>query len=427
MSRLVHICLALSALVLAAGCSQLDKHAPHPELGGEQILIMIKEPQIRHYRPGPDYVAGYGGAGRAGARRAAEAVADANGLVVVEEWAMPALGVRCFVAQLPAGRAAEDVVDRLNADARVEWAQPMFQYRVLGHNDPYYGLQTAAQILRLDELHRVATGKGVRIAEIDTGVDLRHPDLQGQVVDVQNFVDGNPYAAEVHGTAIAGIIAAKADNGIGIVGVAPGASLLSLRACWQSSDATSAVCSSFTLAKAMQYALRHGAQVINLSLTGPRDRLLERLIEASVAQGIAVVAATDPDAPEGGFPGSYPLVIAVAVHGDLRLPPGTLLAPGEQILTTTPMASWGFLSGSSYSAAHVTGVVALLLERSSTLKPREVYALLSLDPLPADAPAEPRLLNACAALAQVVEKGDCDCCKAAATRDPRPQGRRRPS
>jgi hypothetical protein len=84
--------------------------------------------------------------------------------------------------------------------------------------------------------------------------------------------------------------------------------------------------------------------VINLSLTGPRDRLLERLIEASVAQGITVVAAADPDAPEGGFPSAYPLVIAVATRGDPRLPAGTVLAPGEQVLTTTPAASWGFLS-----------------------------------------------------------------------------------
>ena len=171
---------------------------------------------------------------------------------------MPALGVRCFVAQLPAGRAAEEVVDRLNADARVEWAQPMFQYRVLGHNDPTMACRRPRRFCGWTSCTR-CDRKGVRIAEIDTGVDLRHPDLQGQVVDVQNFVDGNSYAAEVHGTAIAGIIVAKADNGIGIVGVAPGV-LLSLRACWQPSDATSAVCSSFTLAKAMQYALRHGAQ-----------------------------------------------------------------------------------------------------------------------------------------------------------------------
>ena len=90
------------------------------------------------------------------------------------------------------------------------------------------------------------------------------------------------------------------------------------------------------------------------------------------------------------------------------------------------MASWGFLSGSSYSAAHVTGVVALLLERSPGLQPRVVYGLLSLDPMPAGEPAEPRLLNACAALAQVVERATADCCKAAA-RDQRPQGHRRPS
>jgi hypothetical protein len=131
MSRPGFICLALSALLLATGCSQLDQRARTSEFGGPQILIMIKEEQVRHYRAGADSVSSYGGPGRAAARRAAEAVAGEHGLRVVDEWAMPALGVRCFVAELPEGRAAEDVLESLNADARVEWAQAMHLFRVL--------------------------------------------------------------------------------------------------------------------------------------------------------------------------------------------------------------------------------------------------------------------------------------------------------
>ena len=94
-------------------------------------------------------------------------------------------------------------------------------------------LQPTAGLWHLDELHRVATGKNVRVAAIDSGVELDHPDLNGRVALARNFVDARDWVAERHGTAIAGIIGARADNGVGIVGVAPGAQLLALRACWQ--------------------------------------------------------------------------------------------------------------------------------------------------------------------------------------------------
>ena len=106
-------------------------------------------------------------------------------------------------------------------------------FRVLAHNDPLYPLQPSATLWRLDELHRIATGRRVRVAEIDTGVDVNHPDLAGRVAVTRNFVDGRRDVAERHGTAIAGIIGARADDGIGIAGIAPEAKLLALRACWQ--------------------------------------------------------------------------------------------------------------------------------------------------------------------------------------------------
>ena len=78
-------------------------------------------------------------------------------------------------------------------------------------------------------MHRIATGKGVTVAVVDTRVDGRHPDLVGQVIVNQDFVVGHPAAAESHGTGVAGVIAAKADNDVGIVGIAPGARSLARR------------------------------------------------------------------------------------------------------------------------------------------------------------------------------------------------------
>ena len=191
---------------------------------------------------------------------------------------MLALSVRCFVAQVAPGQDPAKVTERLEADKRVESAQVMQLFHGIGHNDPFYPLQSAARLLRLDELHRVATGKHVSVALIDTGIDLLHPDLKGQVSKAENFVDGTTYVAELHGTAVAGVIVAKADNGIGIVGIAPSASIMSLRACWQNTqDSLGALCDSFTIGKAIQFALAHQANIIHFSLAGPHDRLLERL------------------------------------------------------------------------------------------------------------------------------------------------------
>ena len=402
--------------VLAAGCASAPPHANQAPSGSaeQQILVMVKESAVRHYRPGPASLAGYdSAAGRARSRKVAESLVHDYGLKLVGDWAMPALGVRCFLVELAPGQMPAEMAERLSADPRVESAQPQHLFRVSGHDDPYYPLQTGAQELQLDALHRMATGKGIKVAQIDTGVDMHHPDLAGQTSAERNFVEGPLPAAEMHGTAVAGIIVAQADNGIGIVGVAPGARLIPLRACWESTAAGNAVCSSFTIAKAMQFALIERVRVINLSLTGPYDRLLERLIDSATQDKIAVVAALDTAVP--GFPATHPAVIAVAVNGSANAPASAILAPGRDILTTTPGASWGFFSGASFAAAHMSGLAALMLERSPALKPDALRRIL-LEHQSAAVADGMRVLDACAALAQASGARDCGCCSTAAAR-----------
>jgi subtilisin family serine protease len=178
-----------------------------------------------------------------------------------------------------------------------------------------------------------------------------------------NLVRDRPDTAEHHGTAVAGIIAARADNQVGIAGVAPLAQVLALRACWQVSPAET-LCTSLSLALALNAAIERDANIINLSLGGPADRLLQRLIEVALARGIAVVAAMDRQASGGGFPAALPGVIAVA---DAPLPKGARAvgAPGTDILTTLPGSRWGTVSGASYAAAHVSGLLALIMDARS--------------------------------------------------------------
>ena len=103
------------------------------------------------------------------------------------------------------------------------------------YNDPYFSLQKGVGEIHVPEAQRWSKGRGVTIAVIDTGVDTQHPELSGRVKLTRNFVDNDAerFRMDRHGTAIAGVIAALTNNGQGIVGVAPAADLLALKACWQ--------------------------------------------------------------------------------------------------------------------------------------------------------------------------------------------------
>ncbi len=369
---------ALCWLVLGPG-ARADVAAPADSAeASRQILLMLRMPSP-HFRAGSDYAGSWGDPLSHGARRRVAAqLAGAYRLQLTGDWPMPVLGVECFVMSLRPERASErgQTLVELGQDPRVAWAQPMNVYRAQAHDDPLYAVQPAMSEWHLSQLHEFATGAGVRVAVVDSGIELSHPDLAGQVELSENFVAARPLVAERHGTEVAGIIAARADNHLGIVGVAPQAHLMALRACWQDST-TSTLCTSLSLSLALDFAIAHSAQVINLSLAGPSDPLLGRLLEQAARRRITVVAAVDREMPGGGFPASHPGVIAVAETGAPLAASGTVvsLAPGQDVPTTGPPSRWYMVSGSSYAAAHVSGLVALLRQ----LLPPGAPALSSQD------------------------------------------------
>ena len=394
-----------------AACATLDRGPDEIALkqgsAEHQILVMLRMTPP-HFRPDASYASGYDSHfGREARRRIAEQLASEHGLKLIAEWPMSVLGVDCFVMEVPSNDLMARVVERLSQDPRVESVQSMNLFHVLGHNDPLYSLQPSTKLWHLTELHEVTTGRNVLVAEIDTGVEINHPDLQGQVVLTQNFVDGSPYVAETHGTAVAGIIVARADNGVGIAGVAPQAKLMALRACWQESgNSDAAVCSSFTLAKALQFVLNQNAQIINLSFGGPRDHLLQRLLDAALVRNVIIVSAVDPSVSSGGFPASHPGVLAVASEDARGVPGDVLLAPGRDIPTTIPGGRWSFVTGSSFAAAQVTGLVALLRDLTPHIRPHQVRDAL----VPAGTSAaagRPMMIDACAAITRA--SGTCAC------------------
>ena len=373
-----------------------------------------------HFRPDVSYGGSYNArVGSEARRRIAEAIASQYGMTITIGWPMPALDVDCFVMEAASNASLPRLVEQLSRDPRVESAQSVNLFHVVAHDDPLYPLQPSAKFWHLAELHKITTGRNVRVAEVDTGVEVDHPDLAGQVALARNFVDGRADVAEKHGTAVAGIISARADNGLGIAGIAPEAKLMALRACWQHPGGDAAICTSFTLAKALQFALDQNAEVVNLSLGGPRDRLLERLLDAALARGIIIVAAVDPDVRDGGFPASHRGVLAVAGDDAHDVSAGVLLGPGRDIPTTLVGRKWGFVAGSSFAAAHLTGLVALLRELAPNLQPQQMRQVLAVQAMPSRAGAPHAIVDACAAVTRLVGTCPCACAVASDTKSTR--------
>jgi subtilisin family serine protease len=394
--------LIAAFLAFLAALQSVPAYAAEPASASDrQILVMVRSPAT-HYRPSGAYGGGYGDElSRSARERLARRIAHDYALTFVDSWPMPLMGLDCFVMTVPDKRSASAAAEQVSRDRAVAWAQPVATYQGQGapaqHNDPLFAAQPAAMQWRLAELHRIATGRGIRIAVIDSGIESSHPDLAGQLLVSRNFVAGQDVADEEHGTSIAGIIAAKADNRIGIAGVAPAARILGLRACWQESGGQT-LCDSFSVLKALYFAIERDADVINLSLSGPEDRILHELLNIGLARGITIVAAVDQRRPEGGFPASVPGVIAVS-NGMVAHSSGPVyIAPGRDVPTTEPGGRWFLVNGSSYAAAHVSGLVALVRQRDRS-------APLSL----VTHSAAGGVIDACASVLRAAANCDCLC------------------
>jgi subtilisin family serine protease len=354
--------------------------------------------------------------------RNTSALARTYRMSIVVAWTLASIGEYCVVFEVPRGRSPRDVIQRLSSDPRVGLAQVVGIFETQAGGDPLSNLQHGSQALHVQQAHRMATGKGVKVAVIDTGVDFQHPDLIGRIAKANDFVHRRnaPFTADVHGTAVAGVIAAGANNDVGIVGVAPGADLYALKACWpRSPGSREAECTSYTLALAVESAIDEKVQVMNLSLAGPEDALLAKLLGAAVSRGIVVVAA-DGGAPGHSFPANVKGVLGVVGSDDLKgglarpseRSTSSLAAPAVDIISTAPPNSYDFFSGSSLAAAEVTGIVALLLEKNPRLTPAQIRDILlksshSLVPPPGLPDPPIGQADACAAVALLTGGEGC--------------------
>ena len=415
----MRLALAAALAVLLAACATTPSERAAPATAtataNRQILVTVRQstelaagltgaPSARYlqrrYGPAPTV------------DRILSQIARDHGLHRVDGWQIQSLGVYCEVLAVPGDRDVDAVISAIAADPRVDIVQRMnvFETQSTRYDDPYLGLQSAATELDVEEAHQFATGRGVSIAIIDSAIDANHPDLRGRVRISRNLVSEHPLArdGEVHGTAVAGIIASAVNNKMGIIGVAPDVSIAALRACWAvANDSLAAQCSSFSLARALETALALKPNVINLSLAGPADPLLSKLLDVVISRGIVVVTAQpEHAAPAVAFPSSHAQVFAAhsSIEAASSDSPYVVGAPGDEVLTTTPGARYAFLTGNSFAAAHATGVVALLMEREPDLDAERIAAILTASTTHSVGRAS---INACRALTRVGVSAAC--------------------
>lgn len=336
--------------------------------------------------------------------------------------------------RLPEGADVSAVVASLSADPAVKGAQANYVRRledaataanptpsavVAGApNDPRFAEQWNLRQANFPEAWQYATGRGITVAVIDSGVDPNHPDLKANLLpgidemtalegpDVVNGTDYTGRDGIGHGTHVAGIIAAAANNGIGIAGAAPEAKILPIKAADASGSLTDG-----TIAKGIADAVIQGARVINLSLGSegednppPAPVLMDALAYALNA-GVVIVAASGNDGHGVvKYPAALRGIIAVAAltssgqvadYSDwgpelaVAAPGGDRPGQGPGVLSTLPTytvhdeygaplpQSYGSLAGTSMAAPHVSAAAALLLQREPSLTPAQMWVRLA--------------------------------------------------
>ena len=330
----------------------------------------------------------------------ADELARRHGLARLQSQNFPLVSATIGLFRITDRRSFGAVSREFSADASVHSVQPNFRYLLqdqaaaLTEGDP---AQYANAKLRLPQAHTLADGANVTIAVIDSGIDRKHPEFSNSIAESYDAL-GSKEGPHAHGTGIAGAIVAHAR----LMGSAPAARILAIQAFGDAPGGAEST--SFIVLKALDYAVAHGAQIINMSFAGPKDALIERGLAAAAAKGTVLVAAAGNAGPKSPplFPAADAAVIAVsATDSRDRLFAASnrggyiaVAAPGVDILLPVPDGKYQLMSGTSFSAAYVSGLAALILQRNPTLQPEQVRAILTKTARDLGAPGRDDLFGA---------------------------------
>lgn len=285
----------------------------------------------------------------------------------------------------------EKTLKSLSRDKAVQYAQPCSVVKAMqAPNDPLFSQQYAPRLTKAVEAWPASRGQGVSIAIVDTGIDPEHPDLKRKLKPGFNTLDQGVDVRDEngHGTHCAGIAAAATNNGVGIAGIAPDASILPIKSLGRSGQGSDA-----TVAEGIVWAADHGASIISLSLGTPDDtQVLKEACEYAIKKGAFLVAAMgNAGNDQKSYPAAYPGVMAVGATGEEDQPAEfsqygewiSVSAPGVAIYSTFPtytveLNDYGYpqdyaaIDGTSQATPIAAGVAALLKAKYPKLTAAEL-------------------------------------------------------
>ena len=312
------------------------------------------------------------------------AMAQRLGLALVAQDNIGVLGRSIYTFRITNGQSVREVIRAARA-ARVNAApQPVYLYeRTQDQNNPDGDGDDSTQYiikkLRLAEAHRITKGDKVVIALIDSAIDFNQPNLAGAVTDRYDAGCGAT-APDAHGTGMAGAIASHGE----LMGVAPNANIIAI--CAFGGAGSQPQATSINILKGLDYAIRRGARIVNMSFAGPHDPALSQTLQIAREKGILVIAAAGNKGPKSPplYPGADPNVMAVTAtdendglfNGANQGEYVSIAAPGVNVLVPAPDGGVKLTTGTSVATANVSGVAALLIAHKPSLTPREVRAIL---------------------------------------------------
>lgn len=336
------------------------------------------------------------------------------GLITLSQTRLDILGTSLYRFRIPAGRTLEDVVASLAREPGVETTQPNWRYTL---NDgaaaapPTEAVQSAPvtqvahstlpqyalDLIDARKANEISRGDNVLIAVIDTGIEENHPEIAGSIAGRFNTFPSQPIIADTHATAIASIITAKRE----LAGIAPGARILSVQAFTptsntaQATDARAATApqrsggkgTSHRIVTGLDWSLLKGARIVNMSFSGPPlDALAGKIIAKASHAGVIFIAAAGNGGPTAApaYPAANPTVIAVTaidkaknLYADANI--GDYIdvaAPGVDVMAAASGGAYDLASGTSFAAAHVSAVTALMLSHTPGLSRDRIVAQL---------------------------------------------------
>lgn len=292
------------------------------------------------------------------------------------------IGTTMYRYRIVGKRSVVAIVAALEADPRIAAVQPNYLYTLQSERTGALAeAQYAIPEMRLNEAHAISNGAKTLVAVIDSGIDRNHPEISNAVKDGFD-ASGAKGEPAMHGTAVAGIIAAHAE----LTGVAPQARILAVRAFGGTDAKVAARGTTYDILAGIEWSELHGARIVNMSFAGPPDPDLSRELADGARRGVIFIAAVGNEGRSAKplYPAADENVIAVTatdrsdgVFKDANHCPATCVAaPGVDVLVAEPGDAYGFLSGTSMAAAHISGVVALLLDAKPDLDLKAIRGLL---------------------------------------------------